>query len=159
MKNKLIQMLDSFAKFLIYLGFKVSPYKQKVVGFCTFRGPKPFLDLCESSMRELQAIDKGLYVGLTGNRNIIFYSFKTLYNIPPNIYTISEEFCAWSSHGIMTRLAYVFFRENLLTGKDRLSREERLRINLKAESKLYEWLALHNFPKPLVEFYKNKKSA
>ena len=140
-------------KLFVYLGYRISGFSQIKIGKCAFRGPETFLNRCKSAMAKLQLEDGLMYAKLIQMNGAIFYYHKKSYNGPAQLYFISDEYCSWSDHGIITRVVHACLREEIMCRRAYIPRSELIRINVGLENMMYQWLIKHKYPVELISLY------
>ena len=156
-KTKIISLIGMvvapLVRAIMAIAFKLSNHKQIRIGKCVFRGSDKFVELCQKAMNEFKRLDENSYYAVTNGSNLMFYETPKAFDGPPDIYTIDEEYCAWSSQGVITRVLYASFRSGQISGRVSVPRAEMERIRKDVYDRLFKWLSDHDFAEELTSLF------
>lgn len=130
-------------------------HKPLKVGTVQCYGPSAFLAQCARALATLKELDPDVYRRLTEIKSYVFWFHST--DVRDNrfnrVYSVPAAYTRWAEAGVIVRLVFALFIEDILSDK-LFSSAERLALKHDAARiRTQEWLKRYAFPSELIEIF------
>ena len=146
-------------RLLSNISFVFMRHSRLRIGTLTFWGPRNFLESCTASLQRLQELDSELFIRLTTQQKLVFYSNpKHLHQAAYIwIFSITDSYTVWRNDGIIARIVYSSLYVSQHPQKRTVfSKETSQVLHSKVNAKTGSWLEARHFPEPLIDCFREQ---
>jgi hypothetical protein len=152
-RKSLMFLVRPFYYLFVQLSLRAVFGRPMRLGSCQFYGPPTFLKQCRTAMEELQKLDPDAHLRLTGSVRYTFFFQQTAviddrFN---GVYSNPKAYVDWGMPGILARLVYAGFMQEMLGRKWPSSRDKLWLKHDAIRIRTQEWLKKEQFPPELIE--------